>query len=106
MTLIAFRPATVGPSGGDPFLRRWGLELARQHRAEPDDPSRCSSQQCRPQGGYPCHRRRIADRLIAASAAGWPQCWTARHDALSCGLSPSFGAAGVTAQQVKGPVAP
>ena len=89
MTILA-TPFSVRPelSIKDSTLLGWGQDLADQHRADPWDPARCSNQQCAPRSGYPCHPRRIADRLIAASTAGWPHCWTARLDALSCGVQP------------------
>jgi hypothetical protein len=97
VTLLALPPAdTAQQSTQDPALLRWGLDLADQHQADPTDPTRCSNQRCRPHVAYPCQPRRIADRLITASTAGWPHCWTARIDALSCGLSPSGDAAGIT----------
>ena len=68
----------------DAELLRWGQGLAELHQADSRDSTRCRNQHCVSQRGYPCHPRRIADRLIAASAAGWPHCWTARVDALSC----------------------
>lgn len=105
-TLLALHAATAEPTEHDQVLRQRGIDLAQQHQAESGEPMRCRNHQCSSNNGYPCYPRRIAERLVAASAAGWPQCWTARHDALSCGLSPSSVAAGVTAQQVPGPVTP
>ena len=100
MTLLT-PPATTDaanePSDDDPILLRWGLALVHQHQAQPGDPSRCSDLQCSPNRGYPCLVRRIAERLAVASTAGWPRCWASRHDAFSCGLSPSTEAVGITA---------
>jgi len=100
MTLLtrpaATTEATTPPFAADPNLLLWGQDLARQHQVQLVDCSKCSNPRCPAESGYPCLPRRIADRLIAASEAGWPHCWTARHDALSCGLSPSGDATGIT----------
>ena len=96
MTLLALPPA-ARPSVQDEALRRWGLDLAEQHQAEPADPTRCSNRRCNADSGHPCRPRRTAEELIAASEAGWPHRWTARLDALSCGFSPSEDAASITA---------
>jgi hypothetical protein len=87
VTLLATsstRPARE--STKDTALLSWGEELAELHQPDPEEPTRCGNPHCDPLGGYPCHGRRIADRLIDASTAGWPHCWTARLDALSCGI--------------------
>ena len=90
MTLLASPPAAMPKvSTQDPVLLCWGRDLADQNQADSRDPSRCSNRLCAPRGGYPCHPRRIADRLIAASRAGWPHCWSAWLDALSCGVQPA-----------------
>src|SRR5882724_7131647 len=100
MTLLT-PPATTDaanePSDDDPILLRWGLALVHQHQAQPGDPSRCSNLQSSPNRGYPCLVRRIAERLVVASMAGWPAAGPSRHDAFSCGLSPSTDATGITA---------
>ncbi|GLH99867.1 hypothetical protein, partial [Phytohabitans aurantiacus] len=93
-SVAAATPMTAqaaGSSTQDLKLLHWGLDLAGQHQAEPTDTTRCTNQRCAPAAGYPCQPGRIATRLIAASEAGWVHRWTARIDALSCGLRPWGG---------------
>jgi hypothetical protein len=58
--------------------------MAVLHQRSADDPDRCSDSRCG--HGYPCLRRRLADRAITASGQGWPRTWTARHDLRSVGV--------------------
>jgi hypothetical protein len=88
-TTLATPVAGLAPSRPDPMMLQWGRDLAERHRADPTDASRCGNPQCGVAASYPCRVRRIADRLIAASQAGWPHLWTARIDALSCGATPA-----------------
>lgn len=70
----------------DPDLWRWGIALADQHRPDAAVPSRCRSG-CHVDGeSFPCRGRASAERLLDASRGSWPCRWTARLDALSCGL--------------------
>jgi hypothetical protein len=70
----------------DPLLWWHGVALAERHRAHPEAPGRCLDAACRSESRDGCWVRLVAERLIAASYGSWPQCWTARHDARSCGL--------------------
>jgi hypothetical protein len=72
-------------------LWRWGTALADRHQPDPAEPSRCVDPSCVDQDLVPCRDRQTADRLLDASRAPWPQRWTTRLDALSCGLDrPEF----------------
>ena len=83
--MIMSRVAIAGDAVlADPALWTLGVRLADRHRLDPGG-ARCQNVQCTAYRGYPCPRRRTADHLVAASAAGWPQRWTARIDALSAG---------------------
>jgi len=67
----------------DPLLWRDGHLLASSHQPSAADPGRCTQPLCTET--YPCRGRRLAGHAIQASLAGWPQCWTARHDLRSYG---------------------
>jgi hypothetical protein len=95
-------PMTAGQSGGRdtarsgwladrPIRVKLGLPLVAPVAAS-------FLAECSSIGDYPCRPRWVAERVVAASAVGWPHRWAARYDALSCGLSPSADAAGVTAR--------
>lgn len=90
--LYAFTPITLAhQSTVDLVALRWGQELADRHCADPDNSTRCSYFPC---GSYPCIPRRVANQLITSSAAGWQRSWTARIDALTCGVPVVAGDAG------------
>ncbi len=80
----------------DRLLWMTGRALSALHERSADDPERCSDWRCG--RGYPCARRRQADRAMAASLQGWPHTWTARHDLRSVGLpvAPSAAVDAVT----------
>jgi hypothetical protein len=56
----------------DEELLRRDQGIAELHQADSRDSTTWRNQRCVPQPGYPCHPRRIADRLIAARAASCP----------------------------------
>jgi hypothetical protein len=70
----------------DPDLWRWGTALAGRHQPDATAPSRCGNRWCVDADAFPCRGRTMAKRMLDASRGPWPRRWTARLDALSCGL--------------------
>jgi hypothetical protein len=88
-------PLNVPPDGvRDVQLWWFGRSLADRHRAM-DDRGGCAEVLCR--AGGRCWVRPVAQRLMAASRGSWPQRWTARLDAGSCGLPVPDASSGSTA---------
>ena len=87
---IADLTTVVGPPPPneviDLDLWGWGAALADRHQPDPVASSQCIDTSCADGAAFPCIGSRTAERLLDASRGPWPHRWTARLDALSCGL--------------------
>ncbi len=90
MTCSTLPELDVPPPPGivDVDLWRWGLALAERHQPTTANGWRCLDRSCAKAGTAPlCRGRLMAVRLLQASREQWPQRWTARIDAVSCGFA-------------------
>lgn len=83
-TMIGSAPPLAVPPDQVRDVQLWwfGRNLADRHRIS--DGGGCDQAGCRPGGR--CWVRSVAEQLMTASQGSWPQRWTARLDARSCGL--------------------
>jgi hypothetical protein len=84
ITTVVGEPAPDGAIDLD--LWGWGVALAERQQPDPVAASRCMNASCDGSEVFPCTGRRTAQRLMDVSRGSWSHRWTARLDALSCGL--------------------